>query len=119
MALPEVTYAYYSGTYGGALDEDGFSAALPHALAAVRGRIWPNDPEERGAEEECRRAVCAAVDVDAAYGSTGGAGSLASVTTGTVSMSFGGSGGGSSYDADMESAVDGELVGTGLLFMGV
>lgn len=119
MAMPEVTYAYYSEAYGGQLDEGGFSAALPHALAAVRRRIWPNDPEERGAEDEYRRAVCAAADVDAAYGFTGGAGALASVTTGTVSMSFGGSGGGSSYDSDMTAAIEGELVGTGLLYMGV
>lgn len=119
MAEPQVTYEYYAGTYGGTLDEGGFAAALPHALAAVRRRIWPNDPEERGAVEAYRRAVCAAADVDAAYGFTGGAGALASVTTGTVSMSFGGSGGGSSYDSDMAAAIEGELVGTGLLFMGV
>lgn len=118
MAEPQVTYEYYAGTYGGTLDEGGFDAALPHALAAVRRRIWPNDPEERGAEEAYRRAVCAAADVDAAYGSTGGAGSLASVTVGSVSMGFGGSAGGS-YDADVSRAVDGELVGSGLLFMGV
>ena len=119
MAAPEVTYGYYAGEYGGALDEDGFKTALPHALAAVRRIVWPNDPEERGEEDAYRRAVCAAADVDASYGFTGGAGSLASVTTGTVSMSFGGSGGQSSYSEDMALAVGGELVGTGLLYMGV
>lgn len=119
MAAPEVTYAYYSETYGGTLDEGGFRAALPHALAEVRRLTWPNDPAELGAEEEWRRAVCSAVEVDAAYGCTGGAGGLASVTTGTVSMSFGGGGGASAYDADMARAVSGELVGTGLLFMGL
>ena len=120
MAAPDVTYGYYSETYGGSLDEGGFKAALPHAVAAVRDRIWPNDPEERGAEGAYMRAVCAACDIDAAYGLTGGAGSLSSLTTGTVSMSFGGSGGGSSaYEADMARAVDGELVGTGLLYMGL
>lgn len=119
MAAPEVTYEFYSETYGGDLDEGGFKAALPHALAEVRRRIWPNDPQERGAEDAYRRAVCAAMDVDAAYGGTGGAGSLSSVTTGTVTMSFGGSGGETAYDADVSRAVEGELVGTGLLFMGM
>ncbi len=119
MAAPEVTYAYYSGTYGGTLDEGGFAAALPHALAEVRRLTWPNDPVALGAEEAWRRAVCAAADVDAAYGCTGGAGGLSSITTGTVSMSFGGGGGAPAYDADVARAVSGELVGTGLLFMGL
>ena len=41
------------------------------------------------------------------------------MTTGTVNMSFGGNGGGSSWEADMARAADGELVGSGLLFMGM
>ncbi len=114
---PKVTYDFYANQYGGALDEGGFDAALPHAVAYVRGRIWPNDP--RTAPRAWRMAVCAACDVDAAYGFTGGSGSLASVTTGTVSMSFGGAGDGSSWEADMARAVDGRLSGTGLLFMGI
>lgn len=117
MAAPEVTYAFYSEGYGGSLNEGGFKAALPHALAVVRGRIWPNDPQDD--PDAYRRAVCAACDVDAAYGFTGGAGTLASVTTGTVSMSFGGSGGTGSYRSDMDAALQGELVGSGLLFMGL
>lgn len=117
MTTVSVTYGFYTGEYGGTLDKGGFDAALPHALAYVLGRVWPNDPGE--APEAYRRAVCAACDVDAAYGFTGGTGSLASVTTGTVSMSFGGSGGGSTWEADMARAVDGELVGSGLLFMGL
>ena len=115
--MPSVTYGFYRDAYGGRLDEKGFSSALPHALAYVRKRIWPNSPDED--ENAYMRAVCAACDVDASYGFTGGAGSLQSVTTGTVSMGFGGSGGGSSWEADMASAADGELVGTGLLYMGV
>lgn len=116
MAVQEVTYDFYRDGYGGALDEGGFDAALPHALAYVRKRIWPNPPEEDA--DAYMRAVCAACEVDAAYGFTGGAGSLASVTTGTVTMSFGGNGG-SSWEADMARAADGELVGSGLLFMGL
>lgn len=117
MAAPVVAFDFYSERYGGQLDKEGFAKALPHALAAVRRRIWPNGPERD--EEAWARAVCAACDVDAAHGFTGGAGSLASVTTGTVSMSFGGAGGSSAYDADMGAAIDGELVGTGLLFAGI
>lgn len=116
MAAPEVTYAFYSEEYGGRLDEGGFGAALPHALAFVNRRIWPNDPQ--AAPEAYMRAVCAACDADAAYGFTGGAGSLSSVTTGTVSMSFGG-GGSSAWEGDMARAADGELAGSGLLFMGL
>lgn len=110
-------YGFYSKSYGGSLDEKSFDAALPHALAEVRRLTWPNDPSMD--DEAYMRAVCAAVDVDAAYGCTGGAGSLSSVTTGTVSMSFGGQGGETSYSADVARAVRGELAGTGLLFMGV
>lgn len=116
MAAPAITYAFYTNQYGGALDEEGFDASLPHALAYVGRRIWPNDP--RRAVRAWRMAVCAAVDVDAAYGATGGAGALASVTTGTVSMGFGGQGG-SSWEADMARAVDARLAGTGLLYMGL
>ena len=117
MAQLAVTYAFYSKQYGGtALDEGGFAAALPHATAYVRDRIWPNDGED--APNAYRRAVCAACEIDAAYGFTGGAGSLASVTTGTVNMSFGGAGG-SSWGADMARAVERELAGSGLLFMGL
>ena len=116
MAEPKVTYAFYAGR-GGTLEEDGFEAALPRARAAVRRRIWPNDPSE--APRAWRRAVCAAVDVDAAYGLGGGAVSLSSLSAGTVSMSFGGSGSGSSYEADLARAIDAELVGSGLLHMGL
>lgn len=118
MGGTEPTYSFYSGRYGGtALDEGGFNSALPHAAAYVRKRIWPNSPDDD--PDAYMRAVCAACEVDAAYGFTGGAGSLASVTTGTVNMSFGGNGSDSSWEADMAAATDGELVGGGLLFMGV
>ncbi|HIS39952.1 MAG TPA: hypothetical protein IAC12_03805 [Candidatus Aphodovivens avistercoris] len=110
-------YAFYSEQYGGSLDEKSFDAALPHALAEVRRLTWPNDPSLD--EAAYMRAVCAAVEVDAAYGCTGGAGSLQSVTVGSVSMGFGSQGGEASYSADMARAVRGELAGTGLLFMGV
>ena len=96
MAAPEVTYAFYRYEWHGALAEGAFGASLPRALAAYS------------------RAACAAVDVDAAYG--GSAAAIASVTTGTVSMSFGD---GSSRRADMVRAVDSELAGTPLAFKGL
>ena len=112
-------YGFYSSDYGGALDEESFRAALPHAVSSVRRIIWPNDPDELGAADEYRRAVCAACDVDAEYGLSGGAGAPSSVTAGNVSMSFGGADRASSYDADVARAVEGELAGTGLLFSGM
>ncbi len=117
METPEVTYGFYADTYGGGLGEDAFRASLPRALAEVRRRTWPNDPARD--PEAYRRAVCAAADADAAYGSAGGAGGLSSVTAGSVSMSFGREGSGASYDADVARAVEGELAGTGLLHMGI
>ena len=117
MAYPEVTYSFYSEIYGGSLKEDGFKAALPHAIAAVKSRIWPNEPSRD--LDAYQRAVCAACDIDAAYGYTGGIGNLGSVTTGTVSMSFSSSGNESSYETDMRRTIDRELVGSGLLYMGI
>lgn len=117
MPAIEVTYEFYSEQYGGtSLDEDGFDAAIVHAVPYVDARIWPNDGED--APDSYMRAVCAACEADAAHGFTGGAGSIASVTIGTVSMSFGGASG-SSWDADMARAVDRELAGSGLLYMGM
>lgn len=108
-------FKYYSGEWRGQLDEDGFARALPRAVSAVRGRIWPNGTER--APEAWRRAVCAAVDVDAAWGLGGGVGALSSVTAGAVSMSFGSDG--ATYEDDLARAVDAELAGSGLLFAGV
>lgn len=112
MAAPEVTYAFYRDEWHGTLGEGAFGASLPRALAVVRDRVFPADPAgDLGAYS---RAACAAVDVDAAYG--GSAAAIASVTTGTVSMSFGD---GSSRRADMVRAVDSELAGTPLAFKGL
>ncbi len=112
MAAPEVTYAFYRDEWHGALGEGAFGASLPRALAVVRDRVFPADPA--GDPGAYSRAACAAVDVDAAYG--GSAAAIASVTTGTVSMSFGD---GSSRRADMVRAVDSELAGTPLAFKGL
>lgn len=117
MDAPEVTYGYYGGTYGGALDEDGFKLALPHAASRVRAMVWPRDPW--GDEDAYRRAVCAVCDVDAAWGYSGGSGALSSVSAGNVSMSFAGGDGSAAYDADARRAASAELTGSGLLFMGL
>lgn len=116
MSEPDVTYGFYRDEYGGrSLGRDDLESALPHARAAVRSLVWPNDPSRDA--DAYRRAVCAACEVDAAYGFTGGAGSLSSVTAGTVSMAFGSGGG--SYAEDVARAVRGELAGTGLLYAGM
>lgn len=116
MSSPKVTYAFYK-EYGGTLEEDGFNAALPHALAAVRRLTWPNDPAQ--AEDAYKRAVCAAVDVDSKYGYSGGIGeNISSMTVGAFSVSVD-SGSANFYQQDMWQAIEGELIGTGLLFQGI
>lgn len=112
MAAPEVTYAFYRYEWHGTLGRGEFGASLPRALAVVRDHVFPADPA--GDPGAYSRAVCAAVDVDAAYG--GSAAAIASVTTGTVSMGFAD---GSSRRADMVRAVDSELAGTPLAFKGL
>lgn len=117
MAAPEVTHEWYAGAYGGTLGRDAFAASLPHAVAEVGRLTWPNDPAS--APEAYMRAVCAVVDVDAAWGATGGAGALSSLSAGTVSMSFAGGDGAASYDSDVARAAGRELAGSGLLYAGL
>lgn len=121
MPLPAVTYEDYAGQ-GGTLGKDAFAASLRAAAAAVREIIGFNEPMLPGDEEAYVRAVCAAVEVDQAYGATGGIGEgLASVTLGKFSASTGGSGLGaaSAYQVDMSQAVRRELVGSSLLYQGI
>ena len=126
MPLPPVTYEYYKGTYGGSLGRADFDSALPHALAAVRHAIAPNEPAASGPlavmqEDAYERAVCAACDVDAAYGLSGGVGEtydqlrVGSFSVGSYHSGSAQTGRSSGYDADMDRAVRSELVGTGLL----
>lgn len=118
MGEPEVTFEFYRDAWGGGLGEGDFSSALPRALAAVRSLTWPNAPDGASADA-WRRAVCAAIGVDEAYGLGGGTAAVSSATLGSMSVTLGGGQQGSSYDADVARAVRGELVGTGLLFMGI
>lgn len=117
MSLPEVTYTYYRG-YGGGLSEADFGAALPHARAAVRDLIGLNEPGDDDQTAAYENAVCAACDVDAAYGFSGGIQEgVGSVGIGSFSYSSGSGGASSetSYDSDISRAIRRELVGSGLL----
>lgn len=119
MATPEVTYGDYTAL-GGRLGEDAFSSSLGHARAAVREVIGLSVPQDDEDERAYVRAVCAAVDVDARYGASGGVGvGLASVSIGSFSASLGSGGEAGGYDADMRRAIRRELSGSGLLYQGV
>ena len=121
MALPEVTYDDYA-EWGGTLSEDAFGASLGHARARVREFVYLNEVDTDERIAAFKAAVCAAVDVDAAYGASGGiAEGSGGFTIGSFSMSAqGGSGSASSaYDRDMARAIRAELSGTGLLYQGV
>lgn len=120
MTLPHVTYSDYEG-YGGTLDEAAFNTSIKSACAKVREIIGFNEPQDDEDIQAYTRAVCAAVDVDAAYGASGGIGeNVASITLGRFSASTGGATGGrSAYDIDMSRAIRGELVGSTLLYQGL
>lgn len=120
MSLPPVAYADYE-VWGGTLGEDAFDASLRAAVSAVHAVIGANEPADADDEDAYARAVCAAADVDAAYGASGGIGEgLASVTLGKFSASLGSAASGASaYDVDMARAVRRELVGSSLLYQGI
>ena len=119
MPLPSVTYELYK-QHGGTLDGDAFTASLRAAVSAVREVIGYNTPQDADDEEAYIRAVCSAVDVDEAYGASGGIGeTVASVTLGRFSASVGGSGSASSYTTDMRRVIHRELVGSTLLYQGL
>ena len=105
--MPRPDYPFYSMDYGGALDQDAFERALPRALSEVRRRTWPRG--EADAPGAWARAVCAACDVEAAHGFSGGACEGGSVRLGSYSASGGEAG---SYARDMADAVAREVAGT-------
>lgn len=117
MALPSVTYEQYT-EQGGTLPRDVFTASLGAAVRAVREVIGFNAPQDVEDIEAYERAVCAAVDVDNAYGASGGIGErVASVTLGKFSATSAANGE-SPYDADMTRAIMRELSGSSLLYQG-
>ena len=99
------THEDYLAAGRGELSAEEFKAALPHATAAVRDLIFPNEPD---GSEEWARAVMAACEVDAAYGCSVGSFSWNPGTEGA-----------STYRSDMEAAVRRELLGTPLLYAGI
>lgn len=112
--LPEVTSADYHGTRAW----DSVKEALPSAVAAVKDVMGFNVPEGDEQVEAYKAAVCAAMDVDASYGFSGGVAEAgASMRLGTFSISQGG--GMSSYDRDMDRAIRRALSGSGLLYQGL
>lgn len=119
MAAPTVTYEDYT-KHGGTLAEDVFEASSRAAVARVRDVIGFNEPQDADDEDAYVRAVRAAVDVDAAYGCSGGIGEgLASVSIGSFSASAGADGTSGTYEADMVRAIRRELVGSSLLYQGI
>lgn len=119
MPFPSVTYEHYAAL-GGILGEDAFAASLRAAVSVVRGMIGYNEPQDEYDEEAYTRAVYAAVDVDAAYGASGGIGEgVSSFTLGRFSASMGQQGAASAYDADMKRVVHRELIGSTLLYQGL
>lgn len=118
MPLPSATYETYQDR-GGKLSEAAFKASLRAAQASVREAMGFNIPEDTEQEDVYLNAVCAAVDVDAAYGASGGIGeSVASLSIGSFSVSTGASTL-NPYEMDMQRAIRRELSGSGLLYAGV
>lgn len=119
MALPCVTYEDYV-SLGGNLREDAFASSLGNATSRVREIMGFNVPRNERQERAYVRAVCAAVEVDATYGCSGGIGEgLASVSIGSFSASLGAGDATGGYDADMTRAIRRELSGSGLLYQGI
>ena len=73
MPFPELTYGRYA-ELGGTHDEGAFVGSLRAAVAAVREIVGFNSPDCDMQVEAYERAVCAAIDVDVAYGASGGIG---------------------------------------------
>ena len=110
----EPTYPYYRDQYKGSMAEAAFKASLRHAVSSVKEHIWPNEPD---GSDEYKNAVCAAAEVEAAYGNNGGVqGGMASFTVGAFSATSSGRG---SYAEDMGEAIERELSGSPLLYRGL
>ena len=107
-----VDYAYYAEEYGGGLAEAAFTAALPMAeahvkwLCAVRGFDAESDA--------CLRAVCAACDAFAEFGS----GEVGGYTIGRFSVKNYENRGTTGEEIATMAALK-ELVGTAYPFCGV
>jgi hypothetical protein len=111
---PEVTSADYHGPH----TWDSVQRALPSAVAAVREVMGFNVPEGAAQEAAYKSAIYAAMDVDAAYGFSGGVAEVgSSLRLGSFSVSQGS--GQSPYATDMDRAIRRALSGSGLLYQGL
>ena len=117
---PSVSYDEYTAR-GGKLAKEAFGASLASAVASVREVMGLNEPDGERQATAYVGAVCAAVEVDAAYGASGGIGeNVASVAVGAFSATLAaGTAGVSAYDLDMRRAIRRELQGSGLLYQGI
>lgn len=111
MSAPTLTYQRYR-ELGGSAGEDAFAASLPWASRHVAAVCWPNEPAS-DTEGAWLAAVAAAIDVDAEWGGTHGAGDSGSLSIGGFSTSDGS--GGESFADELSHAVSDALAGTGLL----
>lgn len=120
MGRPEITVEDYEDAYG-PVDEDAFGAALRCAEAEVASIVGYAPVDTPAREGAWRRAVMAAVSVDAAYGFSHGIGESAeSVTLGKFSYSASSPAPGSSpWRDEVRAAARRELVGSGLLYQGL
>ncbi|MEG2932723.1 MAG: hypothetical protein RR842_04015 [Gordonibacter sp.] len=117
MVAQQPTYSFYTADHCGKLDEAAFNASLRCATSYAKDFIWPNEPD---GSNEYMHAVCSAIDVDAAYGTSSGIGEAASdIKIGSFSISTPQNGDGTDYARDMRTAIKRELIGTGLLYMGI
>lgn len=116
---PSVSFDDYAER-GGKLAMEAFDASLASAVASVREVMGCNEPNGERQTAAYVGAVCAAIEVDAAYGASGGIGeNIASVAVGAFSATMAGTAGVSAYDLDMRRAIRRELQGSGLLFQGI
>lgn len=109
----EVTYQFYSETYGGGLSEAAFGLALP---AAARHVNWLCDGRVPARCEltAWKRAVCAAVDAFAEFGE----GQVGGFVLGDFKVTHYEDEGTTSEEIATAAALK-ELVGTSLAFAGV
>lgn len=110
MAAPELTYTFYSTTYGGTLDEEAYQAASSRAAARLTALVGTDIPDR--VSDAYLMAACALVDRVAGADTSG---TLKSETVGSTSFTY--------TDAvanatDLD-AVRPYLANTGLLFRGV
>lgn len=120
----EVTYEDFTAIYGETLGEDAFMACLPFATDIVKELCWPREPNNDEQAQVWKRAVCASIYADwingAGHGLDDGAGT--SLSIGSVSLSGGSAGEGSSGSATLDSmrvSAKRALIGSGLLFHGL